>query len=275
MSAINIVVQRDAAHIITDGAAYAIDGILHAAINKVMTVPHLGAAIGVRGPALALACLGADIGMRFASFDAVVAGLADEARDLVAKYSSIWQDDYPVASIEIYLVGWSDERESFEAYTMRTVAADMEFAEQNYAVEGAIQSEPFELLRLDAVSAIPGFDVNELAETGYAARSADAFDPEIDGRRVLEVQRQICAPLAPDMPATHHVGCFAQRTTIRRGSIEQVIFHRWDDQIGEPIQPGPLDYEGLSVLRRDVSGFSRLQRQRMDKKARKGTLRAV
>jgi hypothetical protein len=43
---------------------------------------------------------------------------------------------------------------------------------------------------------------------------------------------------------------------------------RWNDTIGEPITPEPIDWAKWP-------GLSLLQRERMEKKMRKGTLRAA
>jgi hypothetical protein len=47
--AIFLVRQRDAAHILADGAAVAPDGKIVGAVAKIMPLPHLGAAIALRG----------------------------------------------------------------------------------------------------------------------------------------------------------------------------------------------------------------------------------
>lgn len=58
MSAINVIVKGDSAHIITDGAAYADDGAVLYACSKVMHASHINAAIAVRGPRMALPLIG-------------------------------------------------------------------------------------------------------------------------------------------------------------------------------------------------------------------------
>jgi hypothetical protein len=55
---------------------------------------------------------------------------------------------------------------------------------------------------------------------------------------------------------------------------------RWNDTIGEPITPEPIDWvkwraEHLPSPLAPPPGLSRLQRERMEKKMRKGTLRAA
>lgn len=49
MSAINVFVCDDLVHLITDGAGY-LDGKLNAVVQKACILPHLNAAIAVRGP---------------------------------------------------------------------------------------------------------------------------------------------------------------------------------------------------------------------------------
>jgi hypothetical protein len=55
---------------------------------------------------------------------------------------------------------------------------------------------------------------------------------------------------------------------------------RWNDTIGEPTTPEPIDWakwraEHLPSPPAPPPGLSRLQRERMEKKMRKGTLRAA
>jgi hypothetical protein len=55
---------------------------------------------------------------------------------------------------------------------------------------------------------------------------------------------------------------------------------RWNDEIGEPTTPEPIDWakwraEHLVAPLAAPLGLSRLQRERMEKKAPKGTLRAA
>lgn len=276
MTAINIIVQAEAVHFITDGAVYSADGTLAAITSKVLPWPHMIAAIAMRGPVLALACYGSHLGMQFSTFDDLVVGIEEAAPLLVEKYSPLWCDSYPSNRSEIYVAGWSDERRQFEAYYLVTEAIDRELMiKQGMLFEGSLLAEPFKLHRLQADSWAPGFDIEEFNRSGIKATSIERIDPEIDGRRVLEVQRQLRANLLEGLPPCHHVGGFAQRTTITSSGIEQTVFHRWPDELGSPILPGPIDYEHLQSLNRkvDVTGLSRLQRERMLKKQAKGTLR--
>jgi hypothetical protein len=93
---------------------------------------------------------------------------------------------------------------------------------------------------------------------------------------VLELQRE-----RPGRTGHFVVGGLIELVTIRRDQIESRVLKRWPDLVGEPIEPEPMDWPAWRARRADASvasipaGLSRLQRERMEKKARKGTLRAV
>lgn len=98
---------------------------------------------------------------------------------------------------------------------------------------------------------------------------------------LAEIARQEC------LEGAHWVGGKALLTTIDARGVTQRVVHHWkEDQVGELITPTPVAWkEWLAERKRDraagavegagidLSGLSRLQRERMLKKARKGTLR--
>jgi hypothetical protein len=79
MSAINIVVGKDRAYVITDGGAYDAAGIIRAFPIKVVPLPSLPAVVAMRGStALALPVFAHFLAHRFQSFDDLVAGIEGE-----------------------------------------------------------------------------------------------------------------------------------------------------------------------------------------------------
>jgi hypothetical protein len=62
---------------------------------------------------------------------------------------------------------------------------------------------------------------------------------------------------------------------LTKDEITSRILHRWPDEIGEKITPEPIDWSKWRAARAPAIPLSRLQRERMEKKARKGTLRAA
>jgi hypothetical protein len=63
------------------------------------------------------------------------------------------------------------------------------------------------------------------------------FDPERDGIRIMEAQRQILQPQGPKGGLRYITGGFAQLTTVTKEQITTKIIHRWPDKIGEKITP--------------------------------------
>jgi hypothetical protein len=64
---------------------------------------------------------------------------------------------------------------------------------------------------------------------------------------------------------------------LTKDEITSRILRRWPDEIGEKITPEPIDLRAWRAARAPAipEGLSRLQRERMEKKLRKGTLRAA
>lgn len=100
------------------------------------------------------------------------------------------------------------------------------------------------------------------------------MDPETELLHLLEIQRRI------PFDGRYYVGGQALLTSIDRSGVHQRIVHKWDeDEPGKVIVPQPIDWAAwlskrtLTAAGIDISGLSRLQRERMLKKARKGTLR--
>jgi hypothetical protein len=73
------------------------------------------------------------------------------------------------------------------------------------------------------------------------------------------------------------VGAFGQITRVTGTECTTRIFERYADEIGEVMVPLAFDWKARRAERAQAipEGLSRLQRERMAKKARKGTLRAV
>jgi hypothetical protein len=76
----------------------------------------------------------------------------------------------------------------------------------------------------------------------------------------------------------HLVGGIGHLVTCTKDGITMRELCRWDDEIGQPITPKPIDWKAWHaqhgpLANVDLTSLSRLQRERMLKKAKKGTLR--
>jgi hypothetical protein len=234
---------------------------------------------------LVTAIIGQELSRTFQTFDALLDGGAARLRRLVEQY-----DEFFPPELEMIVAGWSGARDEPEAYVINTCdqTPDGIDPEQLDALRSSGKDiylpEPFQFCRLpnavtgpmltgdiEARSGFGGIDVNDTPQNVIAAL-----------RFAIECQRHDIPPSIIPGGGTHFVGGLAQLTTVTPDEIAQRVLDRWPDKIGEAIQPGPIDWPKWRAERvsRKVAesvpdGLSRLQRERLMKKARKGTLRAV
>ena len=123
---------------------------------------------------------------------------------------------------------------------------------------------------------LPGDDL--IAAAGFKVPDEeDDLDPEVDLLHVMEIQRH------EKIEGHYWVGGKALLTSIDRHGITQRVVHHWiEDQVGQPFMPRPIEWKAWREARQRIKvvsivpdGLSLLQRRRMEKKARKGTLRTA
>lgn len=225
MTAINIVLRGDTAHVLSDGAGYTTDGAIVSFQQKVFPLATLNAAFAIRGSTWVWAPLLGFINELHDTFDDLVGGLPETWARCRAAQSDFagqqWDEPH-----EVLVVGISEARGLAEAYVLvNTPAHGLPVATMIPLAEGLV---------------IPG---EPSWIEGLAARGLDptdeAFDMEVDGLRLLEEQRARAWPILIDGPPRYAVGGFAQLTTVRRGEFSSRILRRWPDQIGEKIGGGP------------------------------------
>jgi hypothetical protein len=278
MTAINIArsLRHKIVYVVTDGAYYDIsDGIVAAFGTKVFSVPSWPGVVATRGSALATALVGSELTMHFQSFDEVVNGI----EEAVEAAEEDWHDLFErcgMSTIEIFLAGWSHERDQPESYIMRTGSEKGAVTDDAATEDIELDVPTLKLVALPVMAVAPAVTNEQISIAGIERFDAnDEPSVVIQGlRHAIEAQRH--ALYHADGASYHAVGGFAQLTTVTPDGIQQRILTRWNDEIGEPITPEPIDWakwraDHLSLA--PPPGLSRLQR--MEKKARKGTLRAA
>jgi hypothetical protein len=97
---------------------------------------------------------------------------------------------------------------------------------------------------------------------------AQIWDIDEFASNLLAAQRTIGNP-------HRGVGAFGQITRVTKTECATRIFERYDDEIGEVMVPLEFDWKARRAERAPAipEGLGRLQRERMEKKARKGALR--
>lgn len=281
MTALNIVRQPQHKQILvlSDGASYLPDGQLIGTASKVFPVPSWPGVVAGRGPTLAPALLGQHLALAFPTWDLMVQFAADALPSMVEACAVMLQS----GTIELVLAGWSQERERPETYLIRcddelppgSTQADVDAL----IASGGIYPGAFELCELPAVVCGPMIGPAARKVTGYAgiADNGSSVAALADMRFALETQRHDPSLAFPC------VGGFALLTTITPEAVNQEIVHRWpEDQIGELIEPTPIeDWKAWRVALAIKSaggipdGTSRMKREMIERKARKGTLRAA
>jgi hypothetical protein len=218
--------------------------------------------------------IGTRISALFSSFDELVSGveaelpkIIDDAEELFAMSGS--------ASTEMAVVGWSEKGDIGKAFTIQT--GDVSDTRDEYAdVE---QPDSFKLIERPAAFVLPAPSAEILQQADFRGDAdIEKLIPEIDLLQILEMQRQSLIDL--NGQPSYVVGGLALLSTVARGgTITQRVIHRWPDEIGEPILPEEIDdwkaWRNELAIKRIPTGLSRLQRERYEKKAKKGTLRAA
>lgn len=202
MTALNVIIQADRVHLISDGAGTGADGKFAHLTHKVVPLPHLSAAVGVRG-VQALRNASIDVVSACAtSFDGLRANLGPTLRAAFEPHEAAWLKQFgpEFAKAEIVVAGWSERRgpTGFVLATSDTNAASGLPAWTPVDIPGAYFSPS-----------------NESLSAEFAPLQLD-FD---EARAVELIERQ--AALRSD------VGGFVQISTVRRHAIESRILKNW------------------------------------------------
>ena len=211
MSAINVLIQTDRVHLYTDAAIYQPDGQLSGIGPKVRMMPHINAAIAMRGSFLGLAPIAEELSAA-PSFDKLRGGIVDCLKKCVVAYGHLLDQCNFGPNFEVVIAGISE--------TGRPVAYLVASHDRH--------GEPWSIVDLDGLSATPAPDVVHQRIYDIAAgRNADQLDPVADGLAIMEAQR------AAGEGA--FVGGFAQLTTIDADGVHSRVIHRFPDRLGEKV----------------------------------------
>lgn len=212
MSAVNIITEPDAIHMFCDGAHYLGDGTLGAVSSKGHLLPHLRAAASVRGPTLFMDMLAPEIGRRFETFEEMVEGIVDLAREVSEREADTLGLCQIGADFDLFVAGWLGNQPA--AYVLSSHDTNV---------------EPWVLHELGPLAIAP-YDVELGAKL-------EAMEPATDvlsaGIAIMEAQRGVHGQNAGHGPAMAGVGGHCQWIKITRDSIQTAIVRRWDDVVGE------------------------------------------
>lgn len=208
MSAIDIIVQSNAVHLISDGACIGQDGIIHFIAGKVLPLPHLNAVIAHRGPSMAGAMIAPVLGSCGTTYDEVKANAARTCQAAVEQIAPLLAAAPMATSIDFVIAGWS-ESTGPDAYALTS--------------DGKFGEAPWSLLQLSGLCSLPG-DSDVVASLSLpAGATADDLDPERDGWTMLQAKRA--------KREKYFVGCFGQLTSIHKGHIVTKIIGTWPEDV--------------------------------------------
>jgi hypothetical protein len=220
MSALNVLLQRDSVHVISDGASYDPDGRLAFPTTKVMILPHLNAIVSGRGPALGPAVMSQMLGVVGDSYDSMKAGAVECFRESLPLFRPILQQAGISSKIEVLVAGIS-ESNGPDAFLICN--------HDDYGFPA------LSIIDLGNLSILPSEGAPEFLASLPNGTETDPedIDPAVDGLRLLECQRRIVTSNETgDFVIT---GSFAQLTTVRADGISTRILKRWNDVRGERV----------------------------------------
>ena len=277
MTAMNIIRRRDKTGqpeiiLITDGASYGPDGTLLAAAPKVDLLPHFSGFVMHSGGSAWTPAIAAMFGHIAVDIDDLFVKDVWILQEVGNKFEGISAE--PMG--RVIFGGWSDEKQRMRLgviFSQEAASLDQDGKGSEVVRPDAFTLQEFEgdqLLCQPPIGAKVfteglGSPIYDLAQI----KDVDEF-----ASFLLTAQRAIGAP-------HRGVGGFGQITRVTQTESSTRIFERYDDAIGEVMEPIPADWPAWRARRKMAAavstipdGLSRVKREMMERKARKG-LRAV
>lgn len=230
MTAINTIRQRQAVHIISDGAFFNKDGILLEIGPNAFPLPHFPAALAIRGATHLMPFLIHRICRDCVSFDELLLKIVSMVLEVHMSFPMMLGTvgfGTVAPDFDLVVAGWSASRSKPESYVVTSQRPDR----QTHVENG------YGLVDLPDVLIVPSVNELQIEAAGWIPpKSAEAFRPEHDGLKLLQAQR-----LAPKFPSKEPginraaVGGFAQLTSISQRKVQIEILHRWSDQVGRKV----------------------------------------
>jgi hypothetical protein len=259
MTALNVVLKRDRAILMTDAACYDGSGEILGIGQKAVAIPAIKAAIACRGALKLTALLAMELSITFDSFDQLLAKgpeffsrWVETIGDALALGTE--NDVSRLHGVEMVVVGWSDALNKPMGFFFATTT-----------------DEGFQMIDDWAFGPMPTDEEDaNLHKIGCEMErdiTAANFDPVRHGIPTMEAQRRMkIIPPSSDLDTgISIVGGHILLTEVTEHGVEQRVIHRWKDQLHQPIVPAPFLYDAAV----GESGLSRAERRRMAKVGRR------
>lgn len=290
MTAINVMVQADAVHVITDSAWYDSEGIVFGFAAKAMAIAHWPGVVAVRGPMTGLVLLVAELSIRFRDIDEFAAEAEAFLPDFCERNHRFLTEWGGAADIQVIAAGYSPERGNCRAFVISSASDahlsrpdDLEDFRGTLTDLDACQMVDMPLNR---VAMIPMPSPSAMAATGLDSSNlvVSALDlPAVRrvGTQILTAQRHLSGAIALGSEPMHLIGGFPCFLTVHRdGTVTTSTGKAWPDVIGERIDPtGDPEPEPMpKATSAPYAGLSRQQRRiaaRLDRRERKAGLQVI
>ncbi len=269
MSAVFVLPQSTAVHMITDAVDYTKEGVVHSVnLVKAQVVATLPVAISATGPGSLGPLLADRIAGEFESFDDLIARGSDW---LAGEFNRIADDHLRGdASSSMYLIGWHHQANRPAAYAVNLWSDKSTLIQQVLARSpnaGDAEATRSKLIEMISIAGTPLPSEEMLNHCCFEFKSTDDYD-DVDLLHLMEVARQ------QRYDGAHWVGGKALLTTIDSDGVRQRVIHHWtEDRPSQKIQPTLIaDWKAWRASRSapsEPSTLSRLKREMLERKARK------
>lgn len=213
MTAINIIVQKDAVHVLTDTMAYDGFGLPLGTMTKVFPLQHIDAVVALRGPVTAGVLLSTAIGVMGEGFDQVLDRIEERLPIAFAGMQGLMHLCELGTNFDLLFAGISESR------------GPVAFAICNHGIH---KLPKWTLVSVDNLAVAPASPeiIDRVLNEIVKGRDAHDLDPATDGLQILELQRRTAADLHNGVSAVC-VGGAAVVTTVTPGAIATRTLRRW------------------------------------------------
>jgi hypothetical protein len=235
MAAINVIRQKQAVHIISDGAFCDASGIVCEIGPNAFVLPHLRAALAIRGSSHFMPFLVHRLSRECRSFDDLLARIAHAALEVHISFPMTFgtlghgtvEPDF-----DLVVVGWSQARDAPASFLVTS---------QDRVVARGLTSNAWQLLELPEVLIAPPIAEKQIAASGWnVPYSVESFRPDVDGIALIKAQRLSRRQLDERSGLrgqAYVVGGFVQVTSVSSHGISSDVPYWWPDKVGRKIEP--------------------------------------
>ena len=217
MSAINVIKQKAAVHVITDGASWYQDRSFGPAAGKAWQLPHLNAVVAVQAGSRLTALMVVDtLNMAGRTYDELKSNALEAIQTALVWRDQVALGPEPLKVLRIVIAGWSETKGPDGFIVVRNETGVFETGEVVTTAHTPANQKIVAAIR-DAI--VPN------------APRHDDLVPERDGLAMIEVQRRII----DDRSAVPLAGAFAQLTSVTREGITTRILKTWPEDWGAPV----------------------------------------